>query len=247
MSNKPDIFAFCKANCKWKTVHYDEWERSASLIKQTAANNIYFLKKGQEYKIFSDNDSIKYTATITYRYKYYETSTSGDDIVKEGTYTFPVVTYNYFDSFKFALLKEYSPNPSKLQLVYEVNGNQTTINLDVNSPQLDLGTSIEVTNANYVYLYRDGDIALDYGIVKITDVTANAWATDDTYIGYGYSYKCTIPISGFTSDMVAEVIFGCTEAVSGNYAPVCETYDGGVYIYSKVNTAITIPTILVVK
>ena len=47
--------------------------------------------------------------------------------------------------------------------------------------------------------------------------------------------------------MVAEVIYSVTDAESGNYASVCETYDGGVYIYSKVNTAITIPTILVVK
>ena len=47
--------------------------------------------------------------------------------------------------------------------------------------------------------------------------------------------------------MVAEVVYDIADAESGNYAPVCNTFDGGVYIYSKVNTAITIPTILVVK
>ena len=36
-----------------------------------------------------------------------------------------------------------------------------------------------------------------------------------------------------------------TDATSGNFAPVCETYNGGVYIYAKEKptTTITIPTI----
>lgn len=45
--------------------------------------------------------------------------------------------------------------------------------------------------------------------------------------------------------MYASVCFNMAEAASGNYAPVCETYDGGVYIYSKINTTITVPTIII--
>ena len=33
-------------------------------------------------------------------------------------------------------------------------------------------------------------------------------------------------------------------ATSGNYAPICKAGDKGVYIYSKVNTAITLPTVV---
>ena len=81
--------------------------------------------------------------------------------------------------------------------------------------------------------------------LKFTNITVSTWVSDTTYTNY--SYKANITLTGVTSSMVAEVIFNVTESESGNYAPVCETFDGGVYIYSKVNTAITIPTVLVVK
>ena len=81
--------------------------------------------------------------------------------------------------------------------------------------------------------------------LKFTNITVSTWVSDTTYTNY--SYKANITLTGVTSSMVAEVIFNVTESESGNYAPVCETFDGGVYIYSKVNTVITIPTVLVVK
>lgn len=81
--------------------------------------------------------------------------------------------------------------------------------------------------------------------LKFTNISVSTWASDTTYTNY--SYRATITLTGVTSSMIGEVIFNVTEAESGNYAPICETFDGGVYIYSKVNAAITIPTILVVK
>lgn len=81
--------------------------------------------------------------------------------------------------------------------------------------------------------------------LKFTNITVSTWASDTTYADY--PYKATITLTGVTTSMIAEIMFNVTEAESGNYAPVCETFDGGVYIYSKVNTSITIPTILVVK
>ena len=81
--------------------------------------------------------------------------------------------------------------------------------------------------------------------IKLEGMTADVWESDTTYADY--PYKATIAATGVKSTMVAEVVYDMADAVSGNYAPVCNTFDGGVYIYSKVNTAITIPTILVVK
>ena len=81
--------------------------------------------------------------------------------------------------------------------------------------------------------------------VKFTSKSASSWSADSTYTGYGY--RCAIALTGVVASDVAEVIFGMTEASSGNYAPICDTYAGGVYIYSKVNTSITIPTIIVHK
>ena len=69
------------------------------------------------------------------------------------------------------------------------------------------------------------------------------WAADTTYSDYGF--RGTITLSGVTSAMYAEVVFSVIDATSGNYAPICETYDGGVYIWAKVDDAITIPSIVI--
>lgn len=74
------------------------------------------------------------------------------------------------------------------------------------------------------------------------EVGANRFSADSTYTGY--SYKGTIPLTNVIASMYPEVVFAPDEAISGNYAPICEAYNGGVYIWSKVDTAITIPTIV---
>ena len=78
-----------------------------------------------------------------------------------------------------------------------------------------------------------------------TNKSASSWVADNTYSDF--PYRCAIAITGVTASDVAEVVFAQSEASSGNYASVCETYAGGVYIYSSVNTSITIPTILIHK
>ena len=81
--------------------------------------------------------------------------------------------------------------------------------------------------------------------IKLSNTVVSTWESDTTYADY--PYKATIAATGVKSTMVAEVVYDMADATSGNYASVCNTFDGGVYIYSKVNTEITIPTILVVK
>ena len=64
-----------------------------------------------------------------------------------------------------------------------------------------------------------------------TTVQTSAWSADTTYDGYGY--RASIAMSNVTSEYVPSVTFGITEAESGNFAPVADTYSGGVYIYAK--------------
>lgn len=72
------------------------------------------------------------------------------------------------------------------------------------------------------------------------------WASDNTYPDY--PYKGTISnLTGVTSSDYAEVVYSVEQASSGNYAPICETGSSCVYVYSKVNNAIIIPTIKVEK
>lgn len=77
-----------------------------------------------------------------------------------------------------------------------------------------------------------------------TVVPVSAFSEDATYENYGY--RAAIPLEGVISSMIPEVIFGAAEAVSGNFAPVAETYNGGVYIYaaSPPDSSVTVPTII---
>lgn len=77
-----------------------------------------------------------------------------------------------------------------------------------------------------------------------TSVAAASFVADSTYTDF--PYRASVPLTGVTSSMTPEVVFGVTEAMSGTFAPVAETYNGGVYIYAAEvpNAAITIPTIL---
>ena len=71
-----------------------------------------------------------------------------------------------------------------------------------------------------------------------------SFAEDTTY--EDFPYRADIPLSGVTADMTPEVVLGITEAMSGIFAPVAATYDGGVYLYAtdKVENDTTIPTII---
>lgn len=77
-----------------------------------------------------------------------------------------------------------------------------------------------------------------------TVVPTSAFASDSTYTDW--PYRASVPLTGAISGMVPEVIFGMAEATSGSFAPVAESYNGGVYIYadSVPSASITIPTII---
>lgn len=71
-----------------------------------------------------------------------------------------------------------------------------------------------------------------------------SFVSDTTYADY--PYRAAVALSGVVSTMIPEVIFGLSDAVGGNFAPVAESYNGGVYVYagSPPDAAITIPTII---
>ena len=112
-------------------------------------------------------------------------------------------------------------------------------------PQTD-GTNIVV----------NGDGKLDLGtdvttkLSKIPDVITKSnipvtWSVDTTYSDYGY--KGTLNINGATNNHIPTVIFSQNDASSGDYANVCESDTDKVYIYSKVNTLTSVPSVQLVK
>ena len=80
---------------------------------------------------------------------------------------------------------------------------------------------------------------------KIEDTSVSTWVASTKYTDFAYESK--IIIANLTEDDFVNVVFGVNEAVSGNYAAAIEQYAGYILVFSKVNTAITIPTISVTK
>ncbi len=78
-------------------------------------------------------------------------------------------------------------------------------------------------------------------VVDVADFVENA-----TYEEHGYGFRAAVALDGVMDSMIPEVNFGMADAVSGNFSPVAETYNGGVYIYasSEPEEAVTIPTII---
>jgi hypothetical protein len=87
------------------------------------------------------------------------------------------------------------------------------------------------------------DVELKKLIFTNTSVAASAWTETNTY--ESYPYRAAVALSGVLSTMVPEVAFSLTSMEGNGFAPVAESYNGGIYIYasSAPESAVTIPTI----
>ena len=87
------------------------------------------------------------------------------------------------------------------------------------------------------------DVELKKLIFTNTSVAASAWAETNTY--ESYPYRAAVALSGVLSTMVPEVAFSIASMEENGFAPVAESYNGGIYIYasSAPESAVTIPTI----
>ena len=102
-------------------------------------------------------------------------------------------------------------------------------------------TLVQVGYYKFAYLESDGKpctVAWQNMVVAESDWVASTEFED-------FAYEAKIALSDFVNfSSIPQVVFGLTEATSGNYAPICKAGDKGVYIYSKVNTAIMLPTVV---
>ena len=122
-----------------------------------------------------------------------------------------------------------------------LSGKQDTLTFD----STPTANSANPVTSGGVKAAIDSAIADAGGVEIHTSISVSSWSSDATYSDY--PYRASVAITGVTASDVAEVVFAVEQAVSGDYAPVCATYSGGVYLYSKVNDAITVPTIMVFK
>lgn len=75
-------------------------------------------------------------------------------------------------------------------------------------------------------------------------VLAGGWATG--HADGDFIYRASITLSGCTASMIPAVVFSTTDAISGDYSPVCESGADVIYIWSKKNVAINVLTALAI-
>ena len=92
----------------------------------------------------------------------------------------------------------------------------------------------------------ESGVAVELKKLLFTNVTVPVYNFSSDYTYQDYGYRAAVALDGVISRMIPEVVLGTEDAVSGDFSPVSETYDGGVYIYaaSPPQNDITIPTII---
>lgn len=83
-------------------------------------------------------------------------------------------------------------------------------------------------------------------LFKNTTVPASAFSENSTYEEEGYPYRAAVALDGVNAAMVPEVVYSVKAAANTDFAPVAESYNGGIYIYagSQPEEAVDIPTII---
>lgn len=108
---------------------------------------------------------------------------------------------------------------------------------DTDSPQL-----IECNDIKYIL--AENGIELGDASSMFENIEVSNWESDNTYQDYPYSANIILN-NDVESDMLYNIIYSQTDYVSGNYSEVATLYNGSITIYSKVNTTITIPAIII--
>lgn len=80
-------------------------------------------------------------------------------------------------------------------------------------------------------------------------ISAPAWSSNSSYSAQGYHWRAGVACAGVTADHRPDVAFDIADAVSGNFAPVADSYTGGVFIYCKTKptTTVTVRSIVCIK
>ena len=77
-------------------------------------------------------------------------------------------------------------------------------------------------------------------------VPVSLWEESGDYASAGYGYRAFVACSGVTANHFPIAVFSPADAHSGNFAPVAQSYSGGVYIYAaeKPEAELTISSIV---
>ena len=133
------------------------------------------------------------------------------------------------------------PTPASHASTHQADGSDP---ITVKTGNIEDGAVINAKIANGAVARTK--LASDVKVLSFTSktVSVSAWASDTTYTDF--PYRAAVACEGVTAKHYAEVTFAPADAMSGEFAPVAESYDGGVYLYASEisEAALTIPTIV---
>lgn len=122
-----------------------------------------------------------------------------------------------------------------------------TINIDTSTMQNQFEALLESIQNELQDLESGTGVEMKKLQFNDVSVFPSEFTTDATY--EDYPYRASVSLSGVISTMIPEVIFNLFDVISGNFAPISESYNGGVYLYAtdrpEENTVI--PTIILWK
>lgn len=77
-----------------------------------------------------------------------------------------------------------------------------------------------------------------------TAVSASSFVGDTTYTDY--PFRASVPLDGVIQSMIPEVVLSLSDSTGGLFAPIAESYNGGIYLYSTSvpDSDLIIPTII---
>lgn len=88
--------------------------------------------------------------------------------------------------------------------------------------------------------------AVELRKLQFTNITVSAESFVDDTTYQDFPYRAAVTLTGVLSTMIPDVVLALSDATSGNFAPVAECYNGGIYLYaaSAPDAALTVPTII---
>ena len=198
MSNKPKIYGYCPAGCKWETIHRDEFERSASVIACEKKNGLFWLEPNKTYRIRKTTEiSSSYWG---FKLKVQATVTNTADVIN------PTVVYDD-DNLPDAKFREYLTvrlcgngiywaEDGSRATITEINGEILVEEFDKNGSTTKevYGDVVLLANADECYLVNESaEIEL---IVNKQDLPAPTPNEQKKLEGAGY-YALNVLYMGF--------------------------------------------------
>lgn len=141
-------------------------------------------------------------------------------------------------SLSASMITDERLNPSVCGIVTE------TIRIDTSTMQSQFEALLRSIQNELQYLESGTGVELKKLQFNSVSVAVSKFVSNTTY--EDYPFRASVALEGVQSTMIPEVIFSMADAISGNFAPVAESYNGGVYLYAadKPEGNIVIPTII---